>query len=110
MIMKPFCILSLTLFIVSLFGNSEPKNDVVIFGHNYTGDLKDGKRHGRGHYIYPNGDTYKGEWSNDIKEGEGTLTYNNDSYTYIGNFKKDLLSCSTARFKRTFSRNVTLSI
>ncbi len=32
---------------VSLFGNPEPKNDVVIFGHNYTGDLKDGKRHGK---------------------------------------------------------------
>ena len=29
---------------VSLFGNPEPKNDVVIFGHNYTCDLKDGIR------------------------------------------------------------------
>ena len=108
--MKPFCILSLILFMVSLFGNSRPKNDVIIFGHNYTGDLKDGKRHGNGLYIYPNGDTYKGQWSSDTKEGEGTLTYNNDSYTYSGNFKKDLLSCSTAIFKRTFSRNLTLSI
>ena len=29
---------------------------------------------------------------NDKKEGEGTLTYNNDRYTYIGTFNNDLFN------------------
>ncbi|MAI86951.1 MAG: hypothetical protein CMF99_07320, partial [Candidatus Marinimicrobia bacterium] len=71
--MKPFCISSLILFAVILFGDSVPKNDIVIFGHNYTGDLKDGKRHGNGHYIYPNGNTYEGQWENNLINGKGTF-------------------------------------
>ena len=70
------------LLIVVLSGNSDPKKDVVIFGHNYTGDLKDGQRHGNGKYIYPNGDTYDGMWAFDEKSGEGTFTFNNDSRIY----------------------------
>ena len=90
--MKAICILRLILFTVFLYGNSGLKSDIVIFGHNYTGDLKDGKRDGIGKYNYPNGDTYEGMWVNNIKEGEGTLTYNNDRYTYIGTFKNDLFN------------------
>ena len=48
------------------------------------------KRHGNGQYIYPNGNTYKGQWANDTKEEKELLHYNNDSHTYIGNFKNDL--------------------
>ena len=53
--MKPFCIFSLILFTVSIYGNSGPENDVVIFGHNYTGGLKDGKRHGKGAFTSAEG-------------------------------------------------------
>ena len=90
--MKAICILRLILFTVFLYGNSGLKSDIIIFGHNYTGDLKDGKRDGIGKYNYPNGDTYEGMWVNNKKEGEGILTYNNDRYTYIGTFKNDLFN------------------
>ena len=59
---------------------------MIQYGFNYIGDLKDGKRHGNGKYIYPNGDTYEGEWNCSIREGEGTFTYKDDSHTYVGNF------------------------
>ena len=76
MTMKPFCILSLILFMVSLFGNSRPKNDVIIFGHNYTGDLKDGKRHGIGSlHLKSDGSIYTGEWKNGLPDGIGTITF-----------------------------------
>ena len=90
--MKHICIFSLVLLSVMLSDNSESKSDIIIFGHNYTGDLKDGKRHGNGKYIYQNGDTYEGMWANDKKEGEGILTYNNDRYTYVGTFINDLFN------------------
>ena len=28
----------------------------------YNGERNDGLRHGRGIYLYPNGDIYEGEW------------------------------------------------
>ena len=33
--------------------------------------------HGRGVYIFPNGNRYDGEWLADVKEGYGVLTYVN---------------------------------
>ena len=73
-----------TLFLFS-FLNSQGEditNDVIQYGFNYTGDLKDGKRHGNGKYIYPNGDIYDGEWINGIREGEGTFTLNEGDVVY----------------------------
>ena len=43
----------------------------------YRGETKDGKRHGRGVYTYPNGDTYDGEWRKSRKYGRGVYTYDN---------------------------------
>ena len=87
--MKHISIFSLVLLSIVLSDNSGSKSDIVIFGHNYTGDLKDGKRDGNGKYIYQNGDTYEGMWALDKKEGEGTFTYNNDRYTYCLSYTSD---------------------
>ena len=73
--MKHISIFSLVLLSIVLSDNSGSKSDIVIFGHNYTGDLKDGKRDGNGKYIYQNGDTYEGMWALDKKkEREPLLT------------------------------------
>jgi hypothetical protein len=39
----------------------------------YRGDIdkKTGQKHGRGIFIYENGDSYNGEWHNNKKDGEG---------------------------------------
>ena len=35
------------------------------------GSFSNGKRHGQGVYLYPNGDIYQGEWIEDLKSGFG---------------------------------------
>ena len=50
---------------VSLTGLPDGHGSYSCFSHNYTGDWRNGMRHGRGVNIYSNGDTYTGEWHND---------------------------------------------
>ena len=59
--MKAIFILSMLLFSFFNSQSEDITNDVIQYGFNYIGDLKDGKRHGNGKYIYPNGDTYEGK-------------------------------------------------
>ena len=41
----------------------------------YDGLWQDGKMHGQGTYVFPNGNRYEGEWQNDVKSGYGVLSY-----------------------------------
>jgi hypothetical protein len=43
-------------------------------GALYEGEFADGKRHGTGRWLHPNGTTYEGEWNSDLYHGWGTLT------------------------------------
>ena len=49
-------------------------------GSTYTGEWKDGKRHGQGTHTNAEGETYtderryRGEWKNNKRHGQGTLT------------------------------------
>ena len=40
----------------------------------YEGELKDGKRHGKGIHRYANGDVYDGEWKDNSWHGREILT------------------------------------
>ena len=44
----------------------------------YSGQYRNGKRHGKGKMTFPNGDTYTGEWENNKMNGEGTYIYKTD--------------------------------
>ena len=66
------------------------KIDSLKIGEQYNGDMKDGKREGRGICIYKNGDKYEGSWKNNKKEGKGTYYYTNKGDVYIGHFFNDL--------------------
>ena len=66
--------------------NEALETDIIEYGYNYTGELKDGKRNGKGKYTYQNGDVYEGMWSDDVKDGYGKLIFENDSKTYVGDF------------------------
>ena len=54
----------------------------------YHGEFKKGtlKRHGRGLFIWDDGEFYIGYWVNDKREGEGTNTYTNGNI-YQGAYK-----------------------
>lgn len=53
------------------------KGAQVFYGgrSTYVGEFKDGKKHGRGKYTYPEHEEYNGSWVNDYKEGAGILIY-----------------------------------
>ena len=55
---------------------------------NYVGELKDGKPHGKGTYIWKNGTKYEGEWKDGELHGQGTLTWSSGE-KYVGEFKND---------------------
>ena len=47
-------------------------NEVIT---TYKGETKNGKRHGQGVYLYPNGDMYDGGWRKSRKYGKGVYIY-----------------------------------
>ncbi|WP_440654313.1 MORN repeat-containing protein [Candidatus Pelagibacter sp. HIMB1506] len=73
-----------------LFNNSFAGTKVYPNGDEYSGDLKNGKREGKGTLkIYPFAE-YVGEWKNDKKHGQGTLIDKDlISFTYTGGWKED---------------------
>ena len=65
-------------------------------GEKYVGEWKDGKKHGKGTYIYTNGEkeeeleavssSYVGEFKDGKKHGQGTVTFTNGN-NFVGAFK-----------------------
>ena len=66
---------------------SDPEGgDGAIYSGPYN---KRGQRHGEGQLVWENGDIYQGNFVNNVREGQGTLTYaatqkNNDNGEYVG--------------------------
>ena len=69
---------------------SKPSNGYGSYtypsGSKYTGEWKDGKRHGRGKEEWPDGEIYEGNYSNGKAEGTGVLRYA-DGDIYDGGWK-----------------------
>jgi hypothetical protein len=55
----------------------------------YDGEIKDGKKHGRGKITYTIGAVYDGEWNDDKWNGNGVLSEKNGSI-YDGQWKDNL--------------------
>eukprot|EP00960_Hanusia_phi_P044244 756536-Hanusia_phi.AAC.3 len=49
-------------------------------GKRYEGEMKDGKRHGKGSISYPDGAAYAGEWSQDWRHGIGEYKYTDGTW------------------------------
>ena len=72
-------------------------------GDVYVGDFLDGKRSGRGRYFTAADNTiYDGEWSNDRRQGEGTIL-NALGEISSGEFRADHMEGKLA-YKRTLSK------
>lgn len=58
-------------------------------GDKYVGELKNGKRHGQGMYIWAEGNSivWYGQWINDIRDGYGILIYGDGSSFSKGTWK-----------------------
>jgi hypothetical protein len=46
-------------------------------GEKYRGEIVDGLRNGFGTYFYQNGERYEGDWLKNVKQGRGTFFYKN---------------------------------
>ena len=55
--------------------------------YKYTGEMKDGKKHGRGVWVAASGDRYKGDWKNGMQYGRGVLVAANGN-RYEGDFRE----------------------
>lgn len=53
----------------------------------YEGEFQSGLLHGKGKLRYFNGDTFIGDFDNDLPNGSGTFTSNNGKKTYSGEWK-----------------------
>ena len=67
-------------------GNVESKTINYPDGGRYEGEVKDGKRHGKGTLFWTDGGRYEGEWQNDKRNGQGTHYYA-DGHKYVGQWK-----------------------
>ncbi|KAH3767382.1 2-isopropylmalate synthase [Pelomyxa schiedti] len=56
--------------------------------HTYDGDWRDGLKHGRGTYTWPDGGTYDGEWNNNKIDGWGVVRCTNGGW-YEGLWRGD---------------------
>lgn len=65
------------------------KYRVIDSKGDYTGEYKDGLRHGKGVCKYPSGNVYDGEWENDKENGYGVYTWPNGD-KYEGLFRNGL--------------------
>ena len=64
----------------------EPVKIISPNGDVYSGEFKNGKKHGQGTFISPNGNKYVGEYKDGEKDGKGTFTWS-DGRKYVGAFK-----------------------
>jgi len=56
----------------------------------YDGEWKDGKRHGRGKFVYDNGATYEGDFYEDEMHGRGKYVFITGA-TYEGDYREDAM-------------------
>ena len=70
--------------------NNEIKyvENLRILNATYTGEVLNGKRHGKGIQVWDDGAKYEGNWENDKSNGYGTF-YHTDGDVYQGYWKNN---------------------
>ena len=58
-------------------------------GSTYSGQFKDGLRHGKGECVYIDGSCYQGEWKDGVRSGEGVFAFA-DGEIFVGKFQHDV--------------------
>jgi len=75
----------------------------------YTGQFRKGLPHGTGTYTWSDGSSFKGQWKNGMKNGEGKMKSIDSTYTGIWKEDKYIGKEIISPYKITRSLNVTRS-
>ncbi|NRB63647.1 MAG: caspase family protein [Saprospiraceae bacterium] len=73
-------------------GNCKTGHGACVFpsGARYEGDFENGNITGLGVLYYPNGDTYIGNWRNQVRQGKGRFRFASGN-EYLGEFDRNLM-------------------
>jgi hypothetical protein len=56
---------------------------------SYDGAYKNNMRHGKGKFVWGDGDVYDGEWANDEMHGEGSMYWGStNKQTFKGQWRR----------------------
>lgn len=73
----------LTKRVLRILGRSAPAKRIETIeytdGSVYTGEVLNGKRHGKGKMVWRGGDVYEGDWVNDKRTGKGRYIWGRNS-------------------------------
>ena len=67
---------------VNTSGTGDVNTEIIRYRFRegiYTGQIKNGKKHGQGKMTYNNGDVYEGQWIDNKKHGKGVMKYDEES-------------------------------
>ena len=70
-------------------GKRTGKGKCVWDGDTYEGDFQDDMFHGQGTMTYADGEKYVGQWKDNMYHGQGTYTFA-DGRKYVGQLKDDM--------------------
>ena len=57
---------------------------------NYEGEYKEGKKNGKGRYVFADGSIYDGEWHANLISGKGKYTWP-DGRSYEGDWLRNMM-------------------
>lgn len=60
-------------------------------GSSYRGDWQNNQRHGNGEMVYANGDRYVGQWADNVRQGNGSYIYAASHTMCTGRFERGSL-------------------
>lgn len=69
-------------------------------GERYEGEYRRGLRHGRGRYVYPNGDVLDCTWDDDVPDGAGSFTFATGG-TVRGTWRNGVMREGSGNFSTT---------
>ena len=86
-------VVGILIVISTLFANIALSDATVkINGGVYTGDIVDGVPYGNGYIVFPDGSKYTGEWKNGKRHGQGIWSSKDNSVIFKGKWIEDKLT------------------